>query len=374
MAGTRFRALSGSRKLWVALLVALPLVAVAERGFRGAYARLWAPTGEARWIWAEPGETEGGISFFAYRDFELDGYPGRARVSIRADEEYLLYLNGQLVGVGCYRDGDPLATYEVGYLLEPGVNRVAAELRSGRGVGGFLLDLRIEGEEVVRVGSDESWWVARSYSDDLLEPGGAVVEPEPVRAWSTPPVGRWGLPRADGTALAFADMVAVERAQHAPRALSGRTQGRWQALDEPDVSSPPLGFTVTFDFGRVVVGYPNVVFGRKEGAKALIFADVELPDPEVDQPVSYLLNPYGRKSWSDTRPLRFRYLTVVATAEMVGARVLPVRPAYVEQALAAAKPRGGVFGLQPLHLRPPVEYEIRSELERLTSVSSGEGV
>ncbi len=374
MGGKVRRALGGPRWLWALVIVALPLAALAERGFRSAYTRLWAPTGTARWIWAGGAESIGGVAFFTFRDFELSSFPGRARISCRADEEYFLYLNGVLVGAGRYRDGEPLATYEVGYLLEPGRNRVAAEIRSGRGVGGFLLDLRIEGQDSVRIGSDEEWSVVQLYTDGLLASGSEVPGAEPAHVWSAPPVGRWGLPRLEGATLGFDALVVPGSERHAPRARSDRTHGRWRDLAPPNVSSPPLGRTVTFDWGREVIGYANVVFGRKEGGKALVFAGVEPPDVEVDAPAAYLLNPPGRKSWSDTQPRRFRYLTVVATAEMVGARVLPVVPEFAASALAAVAPPSGVFGLAPLELRPPIEDEIRSELESLAGVADGEGV
>ena len=358
--------------MWLLLVLVLPVLAFAERGLHRVYISLWAPTGSAQWIWAQPSEP-GGVSFFVFRDFELAGFPGRARISCRADEEYFLYVNGELVGAGSYRDGEALSTYEIGYLLEPGVNRVVAELRSGRGVGGFLLDLRVEGADPLRLVSDESWGVVRSYGNELLAPGGEVAGVESPRVWSAPPVGRWGLPRIESSMPAFSDLVAVEGGIHAPRALSARTQDRWQELAPPDVSSPPLGHTVTFDWGEEVIGYVNIVFGRKEGAKALIFTGLERPDPAVDRPVAYLLNPPGRKSWSETRPRRFRYLTVVATAEMVGARVLPLLEQHADDSLDALAPQAGVFGLEPLGLRPPVEDEIRRELERLASVAAGEG-
>ena len=218
------------------------------------------------------------------------------------------------------------------------------------------------------------WSVARTYSGELLTPGAEVADVEAPRVWSAPPVGRWGLPRIEAATLGFSDLVALEGGVHAPRALSARTQNRWQRLEPPNVSSPPLGHTVTFDWGEEMIGYVNVVFGRSEGAKALIFTGLERPDPAVDRPASYLINPYGRKSWSDTRPRRLRYLTVVSTAEMVGARVLPVVEEHAESALEALAPHAGVFGLEPLGLRPPVEDEIRRELERLASVAAGEGV
>lgn len=374
MAGKPFRALAGSRRTWWLLVLALALLALAERGVTAYRNGAGSPTGEARWIWAAADETPGARAFFAFRDFELEGYPGRARLSCRGDEEYFVYLNGTLVAADRDRDGETLPTYEVGYLLEPGVNRLAVELRSGRGRGGFLLDLVVDGPDPLRLGSDASWQVVRSYHDDLLTPGEPIEGVESAIVRSAPAAGRWGSPRAGRSRLPFFDRVRTGEGRHAPWALSDRTGGSWRGLAPPSVSSPPLGRVVTFNWGREVVGYANVVFGRKEGARALVFAGTEPPDIESDRPVAYLLAAPGRKSWSDTRPRRFRYLTVVATAEMVGARVLELAPELSRSALSAAAPPDGVFGLESLKLRPPVEHEIRRELESLASVAAGEGV
>lgn len=380
MAGKPLRALAGSRRTWWLLVLVLTTAAIAERGLRSVVSGARSPTGGARWIWAastepSPDETpSSGNVFFAFRDFELAGYPGRGRLSCRGDEEAFVYLNGALVDVSRFRDGEALSTYEVGYLLQPGVNRIAVELRSIRGGGGFLLDLEVEGRSPIRIGSDDQWQVARAYLDDLLVPGTAIEGAERAIAGAAPPVGRWGFLERAGASLPFIDRISPSEGRHAHWALSDRTAGAWRGLAPPNVSSPPLGSLVTFDFGREVVGYANVVFGRKEGARGLVFAGAEPPDSEADRPVAYLLNSPGRKSWSDTRPRRFRYLTVAATAEMVGARVLAVVPELARSALAAAAPAEGVFGLEPLNLRTPIENEIRSELERLAGIAAGEDV
>lgn len=367
--------LRGSRAAWLVVILAAPLLALAERGFERSSARLWSASGGARWIWAEPTGTLTDASFFVFRDFELSAFPGRARIHCQADESYFLYLNGQLLGAGRVRDNRGLDTYEVGYRLEPGVNRILVELRSSRGEGGLLLQLDIEGEDPQAIETDESWWVSRDYVPELLESGAELARTEaPAVSLSAPPVGRWGLPEVGQARSEFADVVALGAQLHAPRARSERTGDAWRGLAPPDVSSPPLGSTVTFDWGREVTGYANIVFGRKEGASALVFGGLEPPDPESDRPIAYLVNPAGRKSWSDTEPRTFRYLTVVATAEMVGARVLPLEPTYAASVLQGASKRPGVFGLGPLKLRAPLENEIRSELERLASIAEGEGV
>jgi len=357
-------------KLWL-LLVLLLALALAERGFRSLYSERWSPTGSAQWIWASSENPDAGVAFFAVRDFELAGYPGRARVSVIADEEYFLYVNGTLLGSARYYDGASLDTYEVGFLLRPGLNRVAAELRSSRGLGGFLLELEVEGKEALRIGTDASWKIARAFNDDLLTAGGALQEPEAAEVWAQPPVGRWGYVRRGNPTPLFSEVVVARGARHARRAVPENGGGRWRELDPPDHSSPPLGRRVTFDWGREVVGYPNVVFGRKWEGRGMVFAGLEPPDPQVDRPVTYLLKPPGRKSWSDSRPRTFRYLTVIATQEMVGARVLPLVPELAASAMARAAAPPGVFGIEPPGLRPPIEDEIRSELESLASVPGG---
>ena len=81
------------------------------------------------------------MAFYAVRDFELDSPPARASVRILADEAYILYVNGRRVGSGAYFAGAPLDTYPLDLVLRPGWNRVAVELRSGRGAGGLLCAL-----------------------------------------------------------------------------------------------------------------------------------------------------------------------------------------------------------------------------------------
>ena len=106
-----------------------------------------APTGAAEWIWSPgPRDRSAPTAFFVAADFELDAVPAAAELSALADEEYVLYLNGRRVGSNSYSPGAPFDVYEVASLLRPGANRLAAELRSGRGSGGFLASLRDGGD------------------------------------------------------------------------------------------------------------------------------------------------------------------------------------------------------------------------------------
>ena len=106
-----------------------------------------APTGAAEWIWSPgPRDRSAPTAFFVAADFDLDEVPAAAELSALADEEYVLYLNGRRVGSNSYSPGASFDVYEVASLLRPGANRLAAELRSGRGSGGFLASLRRRGD------------------------------------------------------------------------------------------------------------------------------------------------------------------------------------------------------------------------------------
>lgn len=295
--------LNFARRFWrpgllVAMLAVLALVGLAWQTW---HAR--APvTGEAEWIWADlPDRLPAPSAFHLVRDFEVSSAMAEelettgargARFLVLGDEEYVLHLNGRRLGSNRYRAGAPLDVYAVGDLLLPGMNRLAIELRSSRGAGGFLAALEV-GDLNLLV-SDDSWRVVRHYLPGLVEgwvplpeleeeAGEAAAgfetgegnEPEEGRSpldaprserpisWGPPPVGRWGRPRP-GVERPLLEAVGdlcpegASRRAGAATAPSGgeaggdqagglRGGGRHRGDGEPGVA--------VFDFGRPVTGY-----------------------------------------------------------------------------------------------------------------------
>ena len=134
-------------RLALYLAAALVLLGLAERGARMLVSRRVLATAGAQWIWAEGAlEKSEPLAFYAVRDFELGAPPARASIHVLADEAYVLFVNEKRVGSGAYFAGAPLDTYRLDSLLRPGWNRVAIELRSGRGAGGLLCALFADGE------------------------------------------------------------------------------------------------------------------------------------------------------------------------------------------------------------------------------------
>ena len=78
-------------------------------------ARELLPTEGALWIWApELGLDDGPASFYLGRDVQVPFPPRQARLLALADEEYVIYLNGQLVASNRFESGAALDAYEVG--------------------------------------------------------------------------------------------------------------------------------------------------------------------------------------------------------------------------------------------------------------------
>jgi hypothetical protein len=171
----------------------MALLVAAERAIRGLASRNFAELRGAQWIWAA-GLTpdDGAVAFYLAREFELDFQPQRGRLWSLADEEYVVSLNGIVVGSNRFAEGATVDVYEVGSMLRRGRNRLLVELRSSRGVGGMLLGLEARGPEgVVRIVSDGAWralrrhrrWLARPDTDlgaDRLLAGGAIRKWAPV--------------------------------------------------------------------------------------------------------------------------------------------------------------------------------------------------
>jgi len=331
-------------------------VVVALVGLEAGY-RVWAVTvgssGSAAWIWAaeDPRQTQP-LAFYLVRDFSISELPERAQLLVLADEEYLLYLNGRRIGSNIYRSGAALDRYDVAPLLVVGGNRLVAEVRSRKGSGGFLSQLRVEGEEWVV--SDGSWRVLRHYHPGLLGGWLRVDNAEAPRVWGRPPTGRWG---------------RLEVGPWRPLFIAGATESpaiSWASKNDPlpwralaEVFRRPLrriGWPHSWGWSEVVEGYVELEFEEGAPTAGLVFLSEGPADRVAAAPTDCLLSPPGAPRWSSAVPRRFRHLVVVA-AKQPSSVGLVSAPAGM--ALRFAHPREeGVLGIAPPARNSPLEGEV----------------
>ena len=348
---------------------------------RAARARTSLPTGKAEWIWKPLGRSESSPAAFALvRDFYLDPPPARGRLLVSADEEYVLYLNGRRIGSGRYtaapgRRGALLDSYEVSDLLTPGVNRLQAAVRSGRGAGGFLLAL-LDGADGASgrslLGTDESWRVYQRDHPFLLR-GLVPLSPklelgtgEVVSSWGLPPLGRWGVPTPGPKRPLFSDLTGGRAPLAAVRTV---------LCAPPAPGFPPVPRTL-FDFGREVTGYLSFELTPDPVQRsALLFTGSDVPEVPGASPAGAIITLPGRHAWEAAVPLRFRYALVVGVSPLAG-RLQPLATQGGEAGLALRDkppvPTRGVLGIVPPLLRTPVENEVWRKFERLPGVSRRE--
>jgi hypothetical protein len=360
------------------MVLAVAGLALAQHAGAALRARWTLPTGPAQWIWAERDRRNPyPTSFFAVRDFTLAAAPARARLLAIADEEYVVYLNGKRVGADSYHAGARLDAFEVAPLLRAGGNRLAAELRSSHGEGGFLASLEDSAGKRRLVVTDASWRIFDRWSPGVV--GGWTPldrETKPALVWGLPPIGRWGSPVAG-------------RPQPLFRALTG------ERSPLPGVASPapvsPLaertarpGF-VELDWGREVAGYLEIEAGFEPGMEAaqarppademrlaLLYTGSAPPPPAPragDRPAAAVLFMPGEREWQDVHPRRFRYCLIVGLERPLTARVHLVDAAAARPLMVgvtpADQPDKGVFGISPPRLHTPVEDEVGRQIERL---------
>lgn len=346
------------------LLVVLTVVvlALANRTLPAVVARTSLPTGGSQWIWEERGYNDlSPAAFYAARDFDLPTPPARARLLVIADEEYVFHLNGQRVGSGSWMPGAGLDIYEVGPLLLPGGNRAVAELRSGRGVGGFLATLVDGATGEVLLETDGTWHIVRQHHLGLVR-GWSPLGPETAFSWGYPPIGRWGVSEPGREKPLFPLLVAKPEP---PRGGKPRKAG-------------PREAGLLFDWGREVTGHLVLdVPPREEIGPALLFTGATPPDARQDTPSAAVLIPRGARRWMDARPRRFRYVLLLGMRRPAAARLLPLAPGLDARTVAALLPRDGeplkgVFGIEAPPLRTPVEDEVWSELQSLPGVARRE--
>lgn len=126
---------------------------------------------KARWIWTSSAATAvGEWECYTRKTFDVTNKVTSAVVLITADNVYELYVNGAHIG----EDGGPapifwqsIERYDIGKLLKPGKNVIAARAKSLGGSAGLLIAVRIEIEGLAPVEfRTNRTWPARKTFDD----------------------------------------------------------------------------------------------------------------------------------------------------------------------------------------------------------------
>lgn len=345
---------------WLLWILILTLVAaLLEYGWHELRGHVYEPAAEARWIWLDGVAKSGSpVAFLAARELELDRQPATARLSIAADETYLLYVNGQLVGSDSYREEAPVDLYEIAPYLEAGTNRLLVELRSGRGAGGLLAELEIgdDGNRVVETGPD--WRLFRTFDPELFSAAGSLAGGEAPVVWGEPPEGRWRLAKPAGLRpipAGFASPLEPIVAQHFRLPGAGQS---WRTVGEKRRRFPPQVPVLIFDWGKVVEGYLKLELKDEVSPPGLLFFGESDPPKLAGEPPSEVLIAIpGQAAWRDAHPRRFRFAAIVGVHLDAWPAVDSI-DAELVRALTPPAARRGVFGIEPPVNHRRLENEI----------------
>jgi|PersoiStandDraft_1058852.scaffolds.fasta_scaffold40707_3 hypothetical protein len=172
--------------LWLAAIAITAAATV--RAVDLAWRRLESSsTGHAKWIWDAGAVTHPApLRFTASRSLVIAEPVSWARAKIFVQDGYVLRLDGQQVGAGEMRPGDPLDVYDLSSAFPPGVHVFEIEAESATGIGGILFALDISGHGRGAVVSDGSW----------------RIRGRPAWVWGEPPIYPWLFP-LEKTARAF---------------------------------------------------------------------------------------------------------------------------------------------------------------------------
>lgn len=347
------------------------LAAVSARGLARLRAEGAVPWSGASWIWAPDVLALGQpFAFYAVRDLEVAAPPTTARLTIVADEAYVVSINGQRIGGGRYRPGAPADSYEVASLLHAGRNRIVVELRSSRGAGGFLASLHGEGGGEPLLITDEQWRIFRRHDPALLSGDASLEEGEPAALWGRPPAGRWRL----GSGIESRPVVPSARdstAWQLPfRMRSAEAEGYWTRYRPYRKRLPELGAKALYDWGEEVTGYlvidlQDVVVDTAATGTALLYLGREQPNFRTRGADLLMIPVPGAELWQAAQPRRFRYLLSIGAELHAAPYLLPVDASIAPQLLSRDGDEvAGVFGLAPLRHRSRADEMVWRRIRR----------
>jgi hypothetical protein len=352
------------RIAWVLAAAAVLALAALDHAARPVAGRRPSAAGAAAWIWsADPPADASPRAFYLVQDFEVEEVPPAARLLVLGDEEYVVHLNGFRVGAGRYAPGASLDRYEAGPLLTAGANRLVAEVRSGRGVGGLLLRLDGGEEGPTLAATDGTWRVFRRGHPGLAGGWLPLAAGEPPRVWGAPPVGRWGRPRPGPVRPLFPPIDRpLVREEARPMDLPAGEKPPQQGGAAAEIRERARGDRVLFDFGRPVRGYLGLGFAAGAPQPAVFCVGLTPPARCGLGADGSVLAPPDARDWEDSAVRRLRYLEVVGLAAEVRAWLVPVPDASAGALAGPAASRRGVLGLEPPPRPTPVERDVARRL------------
>lgn len=304
---------------------------------------------QARWIWLETPETPSNIYLEARKEIQIEGCVKAANIHISANQEYILYINGNRIGQGpspCDYRWQYFDTYKIADYLREGSNCIAcvcyhigqcqSTIGYERGPGGLVAQLEIETDQrTFVIGTDATWSMRRSprwvpNAAQISRWGGFkeiyLAEREEYwmmadyddSAWSRPSEGAaGGDPSGEFTRLLAREIPYLHREMKKPYEVVrvDHNMGSVVGVEESptdaerflltfDASVPGSFPGALFDFEREVVGYPRLRLQAPEGGVLDIRYGESLDVEHVDT----VILKAGLNEWSPFGRRAFRYL------------------------------------------------------------------
>jgi len=293
---------------WIVVFLMLLAAAAAFHGlYRFFSTKFYRVTGEAQWIWKHHRySSQEPVVFFATRNFVLPEHRPYVHIKVAGDPEYTLYFNGREIG-GASSDEVQLSVYDVSSLARTGVNRVVAAVRSGNGVGGFLLSIDLAPIVQNFVVTDEKWGISTTWSDLLLTRDPAGVERPAVLG--KPPYGRWNYPQELYRVL-YPDVRFIIHPANTMRFETTLPEIRAVGGVAITISRPASA--TAFDFGSVQ-GRGRVEIGASREKAVLVRYANEEGELRGDGRLHPFVFATGERAVVDPEERVFRYMIVYDT-------------------------------------------------------------
>jgi len=344
---------------------------------------------KAKWIWAQHTAGQDNVFIEARKQFQADVAVSRATLRISANQAYKLYINHVEIGSGPAPADLEWMTYdqyEVTDFIKNGSNTIAItahnfgrdEIVTGQlqGPGGLICQLDLYGgkEDSIHpelsVATDADWKCRRSQRwkqgvsrqhywngyreiidmaqedgweeagyDDSSWPDAAVIASAEEAGSAWPRLLPREIPFLAKTTVyperviaAEAYLGGVSEPEAVLAANAGRSASHHTVLDASAPGSIPQ---IMYDFGKEVVGFPELDVYAEEGGVLQLFygesLEVALTDTFLLRKGMNKLSPFGRRA--------FRYMKIAAMATPVPAKLEKLRIQFVHYPY----PEGGMF-------------------------------